>query len=77
VHHAKEAHDNERALHFYNEALKLNETHVASRLAIARINLLNNDVEACQHQCVTLLRQDPDDGEASMLLADGTECNAA
>jgi hypothetical protein len=35
----------------------------------ARDHLMNNDLDSCQHQCVTLLRIDPANKEASMMLA--------
>jgi tetratricopeptide repeat protein 21B len=42
-----------RAQQSYNEALKQDE---GSRLALARNHLMKNDLDSCQHQCVTPLR---------------------
>ena len=63
-------HQLDKSLQFYNESLKYNESHEKSRLALARLHLLNNDLDACQSQCVTLMRLDPSNKEASLMLAD-------
>jgi len=63
-------HQLDKALQFYNEALKYNEAHEKSRLALARLHLINSDLDACQAQCVTLMRLDPNNKEASLMLAD-------
>ena len=60
----------DKSQQFYNEALKYNEGHEKSRLALAKLHLMNNDLDACQNQCVTLNRLDPNNKEASLMLAD-------
>lgn len=63
-------HQLDKSMQFYNESLKYNESHEKSRLALAKIHLINNDLEGCQQQCVTLMRLDPNNQEASLMLAD-------
>jgi len=60
----------DKALSFYNEALKHDDGHEKSMLALAKLHLARGELDACQHQCVTLLRIDPMNEEASMMLAD-------
>jgi tetratricopeptide repeat protein 21B len=60
----------DKAMQYYHEALKHNEMHEKARLALAKMFLLNGDLENCQHHCVSLLRIDPGNREASMMLAD-------
>lgn len=62
--------DYEKAQQFYNEALKHNETHDKARLALARLHMMNSDLEGCKHQCLTLIKIDPQNKEAVMMLAD-------
>jgi hypothetical protein len=70
----------DKAVAFFDEALKNNENHEKSRLvspraipippqpltsaicsvqALARLYLVNNKLDECQAQCVTLMRLDP------------------
>jgi len=60
----------EKAITFFNEALKQDETHDVSMLALARLHLQRGDYEGCEHQCQALLRVDPGNEEAAMMLAD-------
>ncbi|PRP77845.1 tetratricopeptide repeat protein 21B-like [Planoprotostelium fungivorum] len=60
----------DRAMTLYHEALKYNEGHEPSILALARLYLAKGDLDPCQHQCITLLRMDAGNEEASMMLAD-------
>ena len=62
--------DWEKAMEFYNEALKSYESHAKAMLALAKIYMANGDTDACQEQCVTLLREYPDNEEASIMLAE-------
>lgn len=59
-----------QAAELYTEALRHHETHVPSMLAVAKLHLANGDTDACQAQCVTLLKHDPDNEEASIMLAE-------
>jgi len=62
--------DTDRALGFYEEALKHQESHERAMLALARLHLNRGELEAAQNQCVTLMRIDPGNQDASMMLAD-------
>ncbi|KAG2502129.1 hypothetical protein HYH03_000619 [Edaphochlamys debaryana] len=66
----KRARKFEQAMELYMEALRHHETHVPSMLAVAKLHLANGDTDACQAQCVTLLKHDPDNEEASIMLAE-------
>ena len=46
----------EKAMTFYNEALKQDETHDKSMLALAKLYLRKGELEGCEHQCNALLR---------------------
>ena len=60
----------EKAIAMYKEALKNDEGNVASMLALARFHLRRGELEKCQHQCMTLMRVDESNEEATMMLAD-------
>lgn len=66
----KRARKFDKAAELYTEALRHHETHVPSMLAVAKLHLANGDTDACQAQCVTLLKHDPDNEEASIMLAE-------
>lgn len=59
-----------KAMGFYNEALKRNESHVESRLALASLFLENNELEKCEKQCEEVRKTSPCNKEAIMMLAD-------
>lgn len=59
-----------QAQEMYGEALRHCDTHVPSMLAMAKLALASGDVDACQSQCVSLLKADPDNEEASIMLAE-------
>jgi tetratricopeptide repeat protein 21B len=46
----------DKAQIFYNEALRHDETHEQSILALAKLYLSRGELDPCQHQCITLLR---------------------
>jgi len=54
----------------YQEALKYDEHHIKSMTALARLMLLRGDADACQNNCVALLRVDPENEEATLMLAE-------
>jgi tetratricopeptide repeat protein 21B len=62
--------DWERAMEFYNEALKCHDEHAKAMLSLAKLYMADGDTEACQQQCVTLLRSYPENEEASIMLAE-------
>jgi tetratricopeptide repeat protein 21B len=63
-------HNLDYAVGYYGETLRHDDTHEKSILALARIHLLKNDHEVCEKQLQTLLRVDPANEEASMLMAE-------
>ena len=58
-------HDN--SVRFYREALLHNEGHSPARLALAQLHLTKGELEACDHECVTLLRTDPENEQAAVV----------
>jgi len=60
----------EYAVGYYGETLRHDDTHEKSILALARIHLLKNELEVCEKQLMTLIRVDPTNEEASMLMAE-------
>ncbi|XP_053120307.1 tetratricopeptide repeat protein 21B isoform X2 [Hemicordylus capensis] len=60
----------EKAIKFYKEALVHCETDSKVMLELARLYLAHDDVDACQHQCAVLLKNDPDNSAATMMMAD-------
>eukprot|EP00898_Chlorokybus_atmophyticus_P001805 jgi/Chlat1/2625/Chrsp178S02467 len=62
--------EHDLAVAAYNEALTHCETHTKALLALAKLHLSRGDTEACQAQCAALLRVEPTNEEASLMLAD-------
>ena len=60
----------EKAVVFHNEALKQDDTHSRSMLALAQMYSDKGDLDGCEHQANALLKVDPANEEASMMLAD-------
>ena len=59
-----------QALSFYGEALSHDPGHAKSLLSTARLHLAHNENEQVHALCVQLLRSDPDNEEASMMMAE-------
>ena len=57
-------------MELYNEALRLCESHSGSLLALSKLHLSAGNMDACQQQCVVLLKHDPDNEEAAVMLAE-------
>ena len=55
------------AIRLYREALLHNESHSPARLALARLHLTKGELDACDHECVTLLRTDPENEQAAVV----------
>ena len=51
----------------YREALHHDEGHSKARLSLAELHLLKGELEACEHECVTLLRTDQGNEEATVV----------
>ena len=62
--------DAEQAAGAYSEALKHNDAHEKAILALARLQLSRGELDDAQAQCMTLMRIDGANREASMILAD-------
>ncbi|XP_062825281.1 tetratricopeptide repeat protein 21B isoform X1 [Anolis carolinensis] len=60
----------EKAIKFYKEALVYCETDNKVMLELARLYLAYDDVDSCQRQCALLLKNDPDNAAAAMMMAD-------
>uniref|UniRef100_A0A8D0ECK0 Tetratricopeptide repeat domain 21B n=1 Tax=Salvator merianae TaxID=96440 RepID=A0A8D0ECK0_SALMN len=60
----------EKAIKFYKEALVHCDTDNKVMLELARLHLARDDMDACQHQCALLLKNDPDNAPATMMMAD-------
>jgi tetratricopeptide repeat protein 21B len=60
----------EQAIMFYTETLKNDETHEKSILALARIHLQKNELDVCEKQLLPLVRVDPTNEEACLLMAE-------
>jgi len=58
------------AVGYYGETLRNDDTHEKSILALARIHLQKGELEVCEKQLMQLLRVDPTNEEASMLMAE-------
>jgi tetratricopeptide repeat protein 21B len=60
----------EYAIGYYGETLRSDDAHEKSILALARIHLQKNELDICEKQLMTLLRVDPTNEDASMLMAE-------
>uniref|UniRef100_A0A803TSB4 Tetratricopeptide repeat domain 21B n=1 Tax=Anolis carolinensis TaxID=28377 RepID=A0A803TSB4_ANOCA len=58
----------EKAIKFYKEALVYCETDNKVMLELARLYLAYDDVDSCQRQCALLLKNDPDNAAAAMVI---------
>lgn len=65
--HYTQLRNHDSAVRFYREALLHNDGHSPSRLALAHLHLSKGELEACDHECVTLLRTDSDNEEAAVV----------
>ena len=52
---------------FYREALLHNESHAKARLALVELHILKGELDAGEHECVTLLRTNPENEEATVV----------
>jgi tetratricopeptide repeat protein 21B len=54
----------------YTNFCEISSQIIQSIIALARLYLARGELDPCQHQCITLLRMDAGNEEASMMLAD-------
>jgi len=69
-HYDKTMREREKAVELYNDALRQSDAHAPSLLALARLHLAAGDMDKCQTWCVDLLKHDPENEEASVMLAE-------
>ena len=58
------------AIQFYKEALQFHPDDDIALCALARLYLMNDDLDQCQYTCMTLLRNDKENEEATIMMAD-------
>lgn len=63
-------HARPQAIEMYTEALKLNDQDMRSLGALAKLHLTQGSWDACKQQCVLLLKSDPDNEDANIMLAE-------
>ena len=51
----------------YREALHHDERHSKACLSLAELHLLKGELDACEHECVTLLRTNPGNEDATVV----------
>lgn len=60
----------ETAIRFYKDALVYSENDSKRMLDLAGLYLMTEDLDACQHQLMTLLKNDSDNDQGTIMLAD-------
>ncbi len=55
------------AQRLYRDALSFDESYSEARIALAHLHLQKGELDACEQECVTLLRTDPDNERASVV----------
>ena len=60
----------EAAIQFYKEALQFHSEDDDALVSLARLYLMTDDLDQCQYSCMTLLRNDKDNEEATVMMAD-------
>ncbi|KAK6970975.1 Tetratricopeptide repeat protein 21B [Biomphalaria glabrata] len=68
--HAANQRDTDTAIKFYKEALVYSENDSKRSLDLAGLYLMSEDLDSCQHQLMTLLKNDGDNSNATIMLAD-------
>lgn len=68
--HSTTLRDYTKAITFYKEALVYNENDGKVMLDVAGLYLTTEDLDACQHQLMTLLKNDKENDAATIMLAD-------
>lgn len=62
--------DYEKAIKFYKEALVYNENDSKVMLDLAGLYLMTEDLDSCQHQLMSLLKNEKENDAATIMLAD-------
>lgn len=62
--------NNEKAVNFYKEGLQIFPNNVQILVALSKLYMQMNYLELCQQTCSTILKIEPDNEIASVMLAD-------
>lgn len=54
----------------YREALHHDERHSKARLSLAELHLLKGELDACEHECLTILRTNPGNEDATVVCSE-------
>ena len=68
--HAVMQRNYDSAIQQYKEALQYYPEDEVALCALAKLYLMNDDLDQCQYTCMTLLRNDKDNEEATVMMAD-------
>ncbi|XP_046549679.1 tetratricopeptide repeat protein 21B-like [Haliotis rubra] len=68
--HSANQRDYEKAIKYYKDALVYNENDGKVSLDLAGLYLMTEDLDSCQHQLMTLLKNDKENDAATIMLAD-------
>merc|ERR1712079_205741 len=68
--HAVNQRDFDAAIQHYKEALTFHSEDDIALCALARLYLMTDDLDQCQYTCMTLLRKDKENEEATVMMAD-------
>ena len=69
--HASVRHrDYPEAINCYKEALTFDPDDQLAMCSLARLYLMNDDLDACQYTCANLLKSDTENEEATIMMAD-------
>ncbi|KAF7266424.1 hypothetical protein GWI33_020255 [Rhynchophorus ferrugineus] len=60
----------EQAVNYYKEGLAVSPNNISVLTALAKLYMQTNYLELCQQTCATILRIDPDNEVASVIMAD-------
>lgn len=55
---------------YYKQAVEINENHTKARVLLAEWYLSAGEMEQCEQQCIALIKKDPSNDSASMLMAE-------
>lgn len=62
--------NNEKAINFYKEGLQISPNNIQILVALSKLYMQMNYLELCQQTCSTILKIEPDNEIASVMLAD-------
>lgn len=62
--------NSEQAVNYYKEGLQISPNNIKILVALANLYMQINYLELCQQTCSTVLRLEPENETASVLMAD-------